>query len=73
VQRRILSAVEIVQFVSDRVSYIVLRKHWFNVFVLNVYAPSEEKSDDANDSSYKVLELFFILFRIPHENSIRRF
>ena len=43
---RILSAVNRVAFVSDRVSYIVLRGRWSNIIFMNVSAPSEEKSDD---------------------------
>jgi hypothetical protein len=34
------------EFVSDRVSYTVLRGRWCNI-VLNVHAPIEEKSDDS--------------------------
>ena len=45
VHRRILSAVKRVVFVSDRLSYIVLRGRWHNIIVVNVHAPSEEKSD----------------------------
>ena len=36
-----------IQFVSDRLSYIVLRGCWRNIVVVNVYAPSEEKSDES--------------------------
>ena len=43
---RILSAVKSVEFVSDRVSYIVLRGRWYNIIVLNVHAPSKDKSGD---------------------------
>jgi endonuclease/exonuclease/phosphatase family metal-dependent hydrolase len=32
-----------VQFVSNRMSYIVLRGRWCNIIVLNVYAPVKEK------------------------------
>ena len=32
---------------SDRMSYLVLRGRWCNIIVLNVHAPSEEKSDDS--------------------------
>ena len=39
-----------VEFVSDRVSYIVLRGRWCNIIFLNVRATSEEKSDDSKDS-----------------------
>jgi hypothetical protein len=38
-----------VDFVSDRVSYIVLRGGWFNIIVFNVHAPSEEKTEDSKD------------------------
>ena len=41
VQHRIVSAVKRVVFVSDRISYIVLRGHWCNIIVLNVHAPSD--------------------------------
>ena len=43
-----VSAVKRVEFVSDRVSYIVLRGRWCNS-VLNVHATSEEKSDDSKE------------------------
>jgi len=39
-----------VEFISDRVSYIVLRGRWFNIIILNVPAPSEEKSDYSKGS-----------------------
>ena len=54
----VLSAVKTVQFVSDRVSYIVLRGCWCNI-VLNVHAPSEEKSDDSKDRFYEELGQVF--------------
>jgi hypothetical protein len=43
----IVSAVKRVGFFfSDRVSHVVLRGRWCNI-VLNVHAPSEDKSDDS--------------------------
>ena len=45
-----MSAVKRVGFVSDTMSYIILRGHWCNIIVLNVHAPSEEKTDDERDS-----------------------
>ena len=48
VHHRIVSAVKRGEFVSDRMSYIVLRGCWSYIIVLNVYTPSEEKSDDSN-------------------------
>jgi len=37
------------EFVSDRLSYIVLRDRWVNIIFLNVHAPSEDKSDGTKD------------------------
>jgi len=59
VHHRIVSAVKRVEFVSDRLSYIVLRGRWFNIIVLNVHAPSEEKNDDSEDSFCEELEQVF--------------
>ena len=53
VHQRIASAVKRVEFVSDRVSYIVMRGRWCNIIVLNVHAPSEEKSDESKDNFYE--------------------
>ena len=55
VHYRILSAVKRVEFISDRMSYIVLRGRWCKI-VLNVLAPSKEKSDDSIDRFYEWLE-----------------
>jgi len=62
VQHRIVSAVKKVEFVSDRVSYIILKGHWCSIIVLNVHAPSEEKSDDSKESFYKELEQVLTIF-----------
>jgi len=43
----IVSTEKRVEFVSDRMSYIVLRIRWCNIIVLNVHAPSMGKSDDS--------------------------
>jgi hypothetical protein len=44
------------------VSYIDLRGRWCNIIVLNVHAPSEEKSDESKESFYEELEqVFFII------------
>jgi hypothetical protein len=59
VHRRIVSALKTVEFVSDRLSYIVLGGRWHNTIVVNVHAPSEEKSDTSKDSFYAELEQVF--------------
>ena len=70
VHHRIVSAVKRVEFVSDRVSYIVLRGRWCNVVVLNVRAPSEDKSDDLKESSSEELEQGFDHFPKCHMKSL---
>jgi hypothetical protein len=52
VHQRIISAIKRVEFASDRMSYIVLRGRWCNIIVLNVHAPTEERSYDSKDSFY---------------------
>jgi exonuclease III len=53
VHQRRVSAIKRVGFVSDRMSYIVLRGRRCNIIVLNVHAPTEEKGDDSKDSFYE--------------------
>jgi hypothetical protein len=50
------------EVVRDRMSYIVLRGYWFNIIVLNVHAPSEEKSNDSKDSICEKLGQVLIIF-----------
>jgi len=64
--RRIESAVKRVEFVSDRLSYIVLRCCWLNIIAVKVYAPSEEKSGEEKDSFYEELEQVFDQFPKYH-------
>jgi hypothetical protein len=51
-----------VKFVNDRVSYIILRGHWCHIFVLNIHAPTEDKTEDVKDSFYNELECVFDKF-----------
>jgi hypothetical protein len=66
VQRRIVLAVKRVEFVNDRLSYMVLRGRWHNIIVVNVHAPSEEKSDESKGSFYEELEQLFHHFPKYH-------
>jgi hypothetical protein len=59
---QIISAVRRVEFVSDRMSYIILRGRWCNIVVLNVHAPCEDKSYDVTDSFYEELGRVFHQF-----------
>jgi hypothetical protein len=42
----IISAVKRTDFVTDRMPYIILRDHWYDIFIPNVHAPPDNKSDD---------------------------
>jgi hypothetical protein len=53
VHKEIISAVRRVEFVSDRMSYIILRGPWFNIIVLNVHATYEFNGDDFKDCSMR--------------------
>jgi hypothetical protein len=66
VHKRIISAVKRVEFVSDRMSYIILRDRWCHIIVLNVHAPTEDKTDDVKDSFYEELECVFDKFPNYH-------
>ena len=55
-----------VEFVSDRLSYILLRGLWRYIIVVNVHAPSKEKSDESKDSFYEELEQVFDHFPKYH-------
>jgi hypothetical protein len=59
----IISAVKRVEFVSDRMSYIILRGRWCHTIVLNVHVPTEDITDEVKDSFYEKLER--VLNKIP--------
>jgi hypothetical protein len=62
IHKRFVSAVKRVEFVSDRMSYMILRGRWCNIIVLNVHALTEDKIDDINDRFYEELEQVFDKF-----------
>ena len=59
VNQGIVSAGKRVMFVSDRMSYIVLRGQWCNIIVLNAHALTEERSDHIKHSFYEELDQVF--------------
>jgi exonuclease III len=67
VHKRIISAVKRVEFVSDRMTYIILRGRWCSIIVLNVHAPTEDKTDDVKDCFYEELEHVFDKFPKYHK------
>jgi hypothetical protein len=68
VHKRIVSAVKRVEFVNDRMSYMIIRGRWRNIIVLNVHAPTEDKIDDIKDRFYEELEQVFDKFPKYHMN-----
>jgi hypothetical protein len=46
VYKRITSAVKRVEFVSDRISYIIARSGRCDIIVLDVHAPAQDKTDE---------------------------
>jgi hypothetical protein len=66
VNKRIISAVKRFEFVSDRMSCIILIGHWCHIIILNVHAPIEDKIDDMKDSLYEELQPVFDIFPKYH-------
>jgi hypothetical protein len=62
IHKRIISAVRRVEFVSDRMSSIILIGRGSSIVVLNVLASCEDKSDDVKDSLYEEIERVFDQF-----------
>jgi hypothetical protein len=67
VQHRVVSTVMREEFVSDRMSYMVLRGRSCHVTVLNVHSPTEEKRDESKDSLCEELEHGFDHFPQYHK------
>jgi hypothetical protein len=55
-----------VQFVSDRMSYIILIGRWCHIIFQIVHAPTEDKIDDVKDSFYNELGSVFDKFPKYH-------
>jgi exonuclease III len=47
-------------------SYIILRGCWFDIIILNVHAPTEDKIDDIKDRFYEELKHVFDNFPKCH-------
>jgi hypothetical protein len=62
VHKRIISSFKSVEFVSDRMSYIILRGRWYHIIVLNVHILTEDKIDDVKDGYYYELVRVFNKF-----------
>jgi hypothetical protein len=64
VHKRIISAVKRVEFVNDRMSYIIVRGCWFHIIVLNVHALTEDKIGDVKDRFYEKLNRIFAKYHM---------
>jgi hypothetical protein len=62
VHKRIISAVKRNEFVSDWMTYILLRGRWCHIILLNFDAPTEDKTDDVKDRFHEKLEREFDKF-----------
>jgi hypothetical protein len=56
VHKKVISAVMTIEFVCDRMVYIILRGCWCDIIALNVHAPKQDKINYVKDSFYKELE-----------------
>jgi hypothetical protein len=68
---KVISAVMMVEFISDRMAYIMLRGCWCDIIVLNVHAPKEDITDDIKDSFYEELKCVSNKFPKYHKNFVR--
>jgi hypothetical protein len=57
--KRIITAFKRVEFVSHRISYVILRWFWCDIIVLNISAPAVNKIHDMKDSFYVEQERVF--------------
>jgi hypothetical protein len=63
---RLISAIQGLEFVGGRMSYIALRSKWCDI-VMNAHAPTEDESGDSKDSFYEELEQVFDNFPKYHK------
>ncbi|PSN42499.1 hypothetical protein C0J52_09787 [Blattella germanica] len=59
VRRNILSAIRDIKFVSDRISYIILKGKRHDFIIVIVYGPTEASIDTIKDEFYEELESVF--------------
>jgi hypothetical protein len=62
-----------VEIASDRMSYIILRRSWCDIIVLNVHAPTENNIDDMKGCFNEELECVFNKFHKYHMNILLDF
>jgi hypothetical protein len=70
VHKRIICAVKRDEFVSERMSYIILRGRWCHTIVLKVHAPKQDNNDEVKNSFYEELERVFDKFPKYHMKTL---
>jgi hypothetical protein len=65
-RKTILSAVKRVEFVRDRMSYIILRGRLCDIIYLNIHTLTDDKIDDMKESFYEEQESVFDKFLKYH-------
>ena len=65
---RTVLAVKRVEFVSNRMTYIVLRGSWCNIIFLNVRAPNEKSADSKGSFCKKLEQVFNHIFNLTIGN-----
>jgi hypothetical protein len=60
------------EFVSDRMSSVILRGRWCDIIVLNVHAPTDDKAHDMKKSVYEEVESVFDKFPQYHMKILLR-
>jgi hypothetical protein len=69
--KRIISAVTRVDFVSDRMSYVIPTGCWCHITVLKFHAQTEDKAANVKDSFYEKSKrvclkfMLIMFFRLP--------
>jgi hypothetical protein len=56
-----------VEFVSDRMLYIILRGRWCHIIILNVHAPTEDKTDAAKHEEIITDEIIIITRKLYNQ------
>jgi exonuclease III len=66
VHKKIISVIIRAEFVSDRMPHVIQRAQWCHNIVLNIHAPTEDRTVEVKHSFYKKLESVFDKFSKNH-------
>jgi hypothetical protein len=73
IYKRIISAVRRVEFISDRLSYAILRGHCCNIIVFSVHAPREDKNGGVKGRHYEETGYVLVIFLSTIKNLLGDF